>query len=216
MLLAFFTCIVFAQPKPLKFIHITKTGGTSIEDFGKKVNVSWGRFHTRSEKDYGFWHTPHDLKSHALVRSYDWFMFVRNPFDRIVSEYWCKWGGKGRPPNANVRDFNSFLRKRILSGANDANDGHYAKQTLYLRILNISPDVILRLGHFESLQQDLQRILALYDIKTEGLLLHANSNSKPLNVSHLDDKTIWLIQTTYMSDFEIFGYDLHPHRALLR
>lgn len=92
----------------------------------------------------------------------------------------------------------------------------YAKQSLYLRILNIVPGVVLRLGHFESLQRDLEYILDLYGINVYGMS-HSNSNeNKPLNVSHLDPTTIKLIQTTYLSDFEIFGYDLNPHGALLR
>ena len=39
--------------KPLKFIHITKTAGTTIENLGLKKNIKWGRFH----KEYGpCWH----------------------------------------------------------------------------------------------------------------------------------------------------------------
>ena len=94
-------------------------------------------------------------------------------------------------------------------------NGHYAKQTLYLRILNVGPDMVLRLGHFESLQQDLDHLLKIYGIKA-GTIPHSNSNKKPLNVSHLDEETIKLIQTTYLSDFQIFGYDMHPEKALLR
>ena len=38
--------------KQLKFIHITKCVGTSIEDIGKQNNIKWGRFHM----EYGWWH----------------------------------------------------------------------------------------------------------------------------------------------------------------
>ena len=31
--------------KHLKFIHITKNAGTSIEDAGKNHNILWGRYH---------------------------------------------------------------------------------------------------------------------------------------------------------------------------
>ncbi len=30
------------KSKPLKFIHITKTAGTSIENIGKENNILWG------------------------------------------------------------------------------------------------------------------------------------------------------------------------------
>jgi len=40
--------------KPLKFIHITKCAGTSIEDIGKKNDICWGRYH----EEYNWWHEP--------------------------------------------------------------------------------------------------------------------------------------------------------------
>ena len=36
-----------------------------------------------------------DMKS-GLQQKYDWFMVVRNPYDRILSEFYCKWGGVGK------------------------------------------------------------------------------------------------------------------------
>ena len=92
--------------KELKFMHITKTGGTSIEAAGKRLNVSWGKFHTFAEKAYGLWHDLPTKRNPSLIRKYDWFTVVRNPFSRVVSEFWCPWGGRGRPSEVNVSSFN--------------------------------------------------------------------------------------------------------------
>ena len=74
--------------KELKFIHITKTGGTTIEEIGKENNINWGRFH----KEYKIWHQPLIEINNFKIQKYDWFMIVRNPYDRIISELHCNYG----------------------------------------------------------------------------------------------------------------------------
>ena len=53
--------------KELKFIHITKTGGTTIEQIGRKYGILWGQLH----HEYGFWHDPFPLKDTILRAKYD-------------------------------------------------------------------------------------------------------------------------------------------------
>lgn len=48
--------------KELKYIHITKCAGTTIEDVGKENNIYWGRFHT----EYGWWHECFPIKREEL------------------------------------------------------------------------------------------------------------------------------------------------------
>jgi len=74
--------------KELKFIHITKCAGTFIEDLGYENDILWGKFH----EEYGFWHSIFIDRDKKLKEKYDWFMIVRNPYTRILSEYYCKWG----------------------------------------------------------------------------------------------------------------------------
>jgi len=70
------------------------------------------------------------------LEKYDWFMVIRNPFTRIVSEFHCQWGGVGKrieedktfEPDAKF--FNEFVKKQIKDGV-DGHD-HYRPQVQYL------------------------------------------------------------------------------------
>ena len=91
--------------KQLKFIHITKCAGSTIEEIGRDNKVWWGKY----SREYGWWHGIFSRKDKKLKDKYDWFMVVRNPYDRIISEYYCKWGSKGKEENDTVEYFNNFL-----------------------------------------------------------------------------------------------------------
>ena len=85
--------------KELKFIHITKTGGSSIEECAKKKGILFGVHDpVYMNPPRCKWHPHHAIFTKLPIevrRTYDWFTVVRNPYDRIISEYYCKWGGIG-------------------------------------------------------------------------------------------------------------------------
>eukprot|EP01083_Nonionella_stella_P291332 991350_1 len=106
-------------PKRLEFVHITKTGGSAIEKAGTKNGLIWGACHYMELEEVGCtkpdlsyespkyqsyaltspWHTPPKLlKQYVNADQYpyddsDLFVVVRNPYDRILSEYYCPWMG---------------------------------------------------------------------------------------------------------------------------
>eukprot|EP01084_Bolivina_argentea_P172790 299282_1 len=94
-------------PSKLKFINIPKTGGTSIENSAlKQLNISWGKYamrHTDHHKNINtrnktcknngcpLWHIPpkwFDNFDYYNITKYEYFCVVRNPFNRIISEYY--------------------------------------------------------------------------------------------------------------------------------
>lgn len=106
------------QKKGLKFLHITKTAGSSIEEIGMRAGLAytkWGKhdvdirtaaqnapscadsmFNAKSSSARAFeafWHIPPkywdktELRRNIL-KKFDLFVIVRNPYDRVVSEYW--------------------------------------------------------------------------------------------------------------------------------
>ena len=96
--------------KELKFIHITKNAGTFIEDIAKRKNILFGRFHG----EYGFWHHFFPNVDENIKNKYDWFMVVRNPYDRIISEYYCNWNGVGDTIH-NKKEFNEEINIKVRS-----------------------------------------------------------------------------------------------------
>lgn len=102
----------------LEFVHITKTGGSAIEKAGADKGIIWGACHYMNITDVGCdnadlpyvapdfqsyaltspWHTPPKvLKTQQTPSPYtgdaDLFAVVRNPYDRVLSEYYCPWVG---------------------------------------------------------------------------------------------------------------------------
>lgn len=191
------------KQKPLKFIHITKCAGTFIEDIGQKHGINWGRFHT----EYGYWHDFFEKKSPSLKNKYNWFMVIRNPYDRIISEYYCEWGGIGKKNITHTKEqFNNFLiykiKNRILSGE------HYSEQFKYLD-KNIDINII----KFENLNKELDSLFKKYNIpiniydyrKTNT----KESKNKALKFTKEDfsAELINLINEVYNNDFKEFNYE---------
>jgi len=184
--------------RELKFIHITKCAGTTIEDLGKDHGKRWGRYH----KEYGWWHEIFSKKSQNLKDKYDWFMVVRNPYDRILSEYYCKWGGKGKKDDHTKEDFNLFLINKINRRSQKGH--HYTEQYKYL-----DKNCKINIIKFENLDKEFNNLMSSYKINLE-LNKHSNKSSeKKFTVSDFSPKLIRLINKVYEKDFKHFGYSMN-------
>jgi hypothetical protein len=186
--------------RELKFIHITKTAGTSIEDVAKEAGINWGRFH----QEYGWWHELPSRKNRALLQKYDWFMVVRNPYSRIVSEFHCQWGGVGDDVHKYDRDgFNQYIQNAIKTRANRPRGDHYTPQYLYR--IGVPGLNILK---FEDLQTDFSELMTRYNMKISLNKYNNTSKArKKFGVNDLGPNSIRLINKVYMQDFNLFEYD---------
>lgn len=99
----------------LEFVHITKTGGTAVEQAGATAGFTWGVCHWEARASIGracqrpnwkttkrrtslsfegeWWHTPPAWLSPNPYGATHSFTIVRNPYERIISEYYCKYFG---------------------------------------------------------------------------------------------------------------------------
>jgi hypothetical protein len=181
----------------LKFIHITKCAGTSIEDAGYKHGILWGRYHT----EYGWHHKVFHTVNKSIIDKYDWFMVVRNPYDRILSEYYCRWGGIG---NTNIQhtkeEMNLYLIDKIKK--RDIYGHHYTEQYRYL--CPIKKIYIIR---YENLNEEFNTIMNMYNITGIKLENQNAAYNKIYNVSDFSKELIDLINAVYHKDFELFHYN---------
>lgn len=184
--------------KTLKFIHITKTGGTSIENTGKLINQNWGRFH---KNEIGYWHKIFEKYPNKIKSKYDWFTVVRNPYNRILSEYYCKWGGIGNENiDHNIDEFNKYLINKVK---NCRYLKHYTKQFKYI------PDnknIKIRILKFENLKEEFKKLLKEYNLPDIELLHENKAKNKKFTINDFNDELINTINKVYDKDFKMFGY----------
>lgn len=198
-----------AVRKPLKFIHITKTGGSAIEHWGRRHDLLWGAFHkeygnwSKSSPGKGIWHTFFTMQPLEFKAQFDWFVVVRNPYDRLISEYYCR--SLGRPPplfadrKEGVEHFNRHTRERIE--ARYPFGDHYSEQYLY-----IEPGVhVLR---FESLALDFAKLMMQYGLPTVLDVRRNVGAKKEFTPADFSAETLRLIHEVYRRDFELFGYTM--------
>ena len=193
--------------KMLSFIHITKCAGTFIEEMGRENNIKWGRHH----KEYGWWHEIFINKPLELKEKYDWFVIVRNPYTRILSEYYCQWGGINHESCENVKiendkDFNDFLIERI--NTRDLAGHHYTEQYKY-----IDEKIDINIIKLENINTDLQVLFDEYNINI-NISNYKKMNTKenksnilPYTIDNFNEELITLINEVYDKDFQLFGYN---------
>ena len=118
----------------LEFVHITKTGGTAIERAAARINIPWGVCHFVPKEhclgvkpDLGFpyafplkrdipfqgkfskaeyWHTPPHWFVDNPFEGKDSFVVVRNPYDRYISEFYCRYYGYRRKERLGTTNWN--------------------------------------------------------------------------------------------------------------
>lgn len=188
------------------FIHIPKTAGTSIElalrdETCQLLPGEWdqARIHhtplnhlTLPELvDYGIL-TPLQLKSYFK------FCFVRNPWDRLISEIFCPWMSpwfRGLTVEQRVR------RACDLAATGKGIGNHLRLQHDFVNATGLQVDFI---GRFERLDEDFDYICKL--LGTNVHLLHLNRSSHRPYQEYYDEATQALTAATYRRDIDSFHY----------
>ncbi len=192
------------------FVHIPKTAGSSIENalfpLPRTRDQLYGfpnKYQTDGLQHLMAKHIKLELPS-STFNTYFKFTFVRNPWDKVVSQFFYV---KTRPDlmafldlhlNANFKD---YLNKILVK-----NHVHWEKQ--YKFIYDDSNNVLVDfIGRFEQLESDFQKVILNLGIDPSLFkLLHLNKTTRSHYSHYYDYESRQIVADRYKTDIEIFGY----------
>ena len=196
----------------IEFIHITKTAGTSIEDWGEAHDIKW----SYKNKDYlnmytrkkyiqsSSWHVPPKYFDVNPYQNKITFTIVRNPYTRVISEFYCPWIGHKTTmylkTSHSKENFNRWIQYFLQTDR-----CHGIPQVEYTPV-----DHVLK---FESLQEDFTNFILTYgklNLNIEDTILPRSNHTqnKIFTVNDLTEETVQQINKKYEKDFILFQYKM--------
>jgi hypothetical protein len=178
----------------LLFVHIARTGGTSIER--TLVGDDW--WHIEPETKHLSASQARSLYGEEIWREYTTFSVVRNPWDRFVSMWTIGYWYMEDTHLAGVKpaSFEEFLRTLKPHPAEKHETFHQS------RILDEELDFILR---FETLQEDFSAMLAQRALPDRVLPFEQKSDRTAYR-EYYSPGMAEEIARTYRDDLERFHY----------
>ena len=187
----------------LAFIHVPKTGGTSILKWIEQ-NFDYNKIASKHANIFEF--TGRKYGSHSRPKNY--FTVVRNPYHRILSWYYYQDKMLNKRLEKNKpRENDNELKKLLEVGINDSFTGEksalYDKNILKPQTKFYDADIKFIL-YQENLVNDFKKIQKFTNCYKDLPFENKSKNSNNVNI--LNEKTIKLINEIYSDDFKILGY----------
>ena len=189
------------------FIHIPKTAGTSIEHYISEKERFILFFRGISSSNRSMHHyTALELQKMIpkYFKEYYKFSIVRNPYDRLLSEYY--WtpikdvGYKNGKSKDEFLKYVSYVIKNKLYFNNIYND-HFLPQ--YLFVMNKKKQIIVNhLFKYEDLNYVIEFIKKKLNIKCNFPYLNKSKDEK----EYWNEEQKEIIYELFKNDFIFFGY----------
>lgn len=195
------------------FVHIPRTGGTSIED------VIWPKERTERDLWMGFrdrYHNKYQTGGlqHLLARQirqevgqrrfdiYFKFSFVRNPFDRAISQFSYMRRRDDLREFIGMGEHDDF--EKYLHLIRDKKHVQWEEQWRF--VYEASACLMDFVARFENIDADAAVILSRLGI--DGAVLpHRNKSDRRVDYrAYYNDHTKNLVAKMYEKDLELFGY----------
>lgn len=201
------------------FVHLPKTGGTSITQLLKHdCDRVWLPLrligylfdhsgHTLPDRlfpivGYPYHITAKDLRQLWGKERFDEltsFAFIRNPWDLVVSEYFYiqkKWDHPHKHTVRSLGSFTAYVRWK-------QNTGYHRQQCNWL-YADDGTMLVKHLGRFETYEQDATEILRLIGRAED--IPHHNATERKSYQNYYTDELIQAVAEMYATDIDRFGY----------
>lgn len=197
------------KKKKFAFVHIPKCAGTFVEDYFdiKRSENFYGINSIINGLQFSPQHYTYDMiNSKVNLSDYFTFSFVRNPYDRVVSEYfWNQKISVGKIKISDkVEDFISWFDQHYSK----INSDHKLPQ--YKFICDSEDNVLVqKLGRVESFEQDFREIVSkIRNEKCEEDFKKDESKTKKFKDLYIQGHVIEKINQIYEKDFQLFDYKM--------
>lgn len=199
------------------FIHIPKNGGTYIErlffnDLDIHSNKNYKNlFGIKNNKALQHL-TAFEIKN--LFHDFDnylKFVIIRNPYDRLISEYyWCQISGVGYKHNQSFDNFLKYVKNIVKNNRFNENvyTDHFLPQYkfIYDDNNNLLIDHIFYYENYEDVINFLNNICNISNTKNFSDVKHCNCKKTLVKKINLNESQKSIIFNLYKKDFEFFNY----------
>jgi Sulfotransferase family len=179
--------LICHNPK-FAFIHIPKTGGTS-------VSTALYNQHVQSDRHYTQHYTYSRLRDkNPFIEDYLSFVFVRNPWERMVSMCSLYYG-----PGMTPESFSMFLK---LGNPN------WSRWQPFEQVKFTHDDsgnqLVSFVGRYENLDKDFASVCDWLGV--DLVLPHINRSTHTDYHDYYNDETRQIVAGRFADDIEVFGY----------
>jgi len=202
--------ILNAASKKTIFVHIQKTGGSSIRKILKAQLGELEEFGCKH--DFARWHYENIPDWNECFK----FGFVRNPWDRLVSWYSMIEQNKGLLHQSRnklweyvIQESNSF-DAFVRNCTQEIDDFDGKKSFLYNQLdylTNTDGELLVDfVGKYESLEKDMGHVLNSLRLSPDGRVMHENQSQHRHYSSYYTEDLKNIVAERFARDIEYFNY----------
>jgi hypothetical protein len=183
------------------FLHVPKTGGSTIENILKPISL-YGPYRGNTlAPQHLIYNDIQKFIPQDKFKSYWKFTMVRNPWDRIVSDY--HWNSRGYKTFQEfiyqIREFLSLLDPFTDKDFKNKIKGHFLPQILY-----INDDV--HVYRYENYSDSLKDISIRLQLKLPDPIPQIGKTKHDHYSKYYTPELIDIVSKLYKDDIERFNY----------